>query len=129
MATAISATPSAMNVEQPAEKVKGKFQRFCDWTKEHKKEIAVALLIIGIAAFTFGAGAILAIIPLTNFTVFHVGGFFVSLFSFNGLSITGLSTTGQLFFAGIGGLIFGGMMAGFGGGMLAGIPNKEKESN
>jgi hypothetical protein len=125
MTTAISSSHSTTILEQP--EPKGKFQHFCDWMKDHKKGIAVALLIIGIAAFTFGAGALLAIIPLSNFTVFHVGGFIVSLFSFNGMSITGLTTTGKLFFAGLGGLLFGGMVAGFGAGMLTGIPPKENQ--
>jgi hypothetical protein len=103
----------------------GKFERFSNWVSAHKKEIAIALLIIGIAALTFGVGALLAIIPLSNFTVFHFAVFAMKLFTYNGANISGLSTTGSLFFAGLGGVIGGGALAGFGAGMLTGIPSQK----
>lgn len=48
-------------VLQQEEGVKpGKFQALASWVKENKKTIAVVCLIIGIAAVTFGIGAIAA---------------------------------------------------------------------
>lgn len=126
--TALVSEINHTEIPKPAqEQPKGKFQRFCDWTKANKKAIAVTILIIGVACLTFGVGSLLAIIPLSHFTVLHMGSFIAGLFTYSGLDITGLSTTGILFFTGLGAVIAGGMFAGFGSGMLAGIPGKEEE--
>lgn len=110
----------------PTEEQPGKFQRFCNWAKAHKKGIAIALLIIGIACATFGAGAILSLIPLTSFSTIQLAGFFFSLFSFHGLVLAGMSSKGILFLTGVGSFILGSSLACFGGGILAGLPSAGK---
>lgn len=106
---------------------KGRFQRLCDWAKEHKREIAIALIIMGIAALTFGLGAIigiLAVAPVTPFSYLY--GFFYSLFQFapSG-AIVGLTVNGSLFVSGIGCAMGGTALTCFGKGMLNGLKKED----
>jgi hypothetical protein len=118
-----------VQISPSVEPPKGRFQKFSDWMGAHKRAIAVGILLTGIAMMAFGAGAILAIIPLSNFTTLHFGTFVVSLFTYSPDfgSITGLSMTGILFFSGIGSALVGGMFAGFGSGVLSGTSSKTQK--
>jgi hypothetical protein len=119
---------SSLQVATPAAApTQGKFQRFCDWVGDHKREIAVAMLIIGVACFAFGTASVLSIMPISNFyNTIAVVSFLVGLFTFDSHGwITGLTTTGFLFFIGIGAVIMGGILIGFGSGVLVGSSKKE----
>ena len=114
-------TQSRLNLEPP----KGKFHRFCDWMRDHKREIGIALLVIGIASLAFGMGAVICILPVTHFTTVSVASFAIKLFIYKGGAICGLSGDGLLFFTAVGSVIGGGMLAGLGGGLWLGT-SREK---
>jgi hypothetical protein len=100
--------PSALTSSNFFVSVKNKFQCLREWTQEHKKEMATAILILGIAAVFFSVGAVYGLI-IPTLMKGSVLNFIYSLFSFDSgsIAITGLSKIGTLFFTSIG-FLYGG---------------------
>lgn len=104
---------------------KGKFTAFCDWVRDNKREIAIAILIVGIASIVFGVAVLISLMPITHFQTFQIIPFVAGLFKFKGVWVVGLSTKGKLFFAAIGSIIGGALFTGYGSGVLSALPKKD----
>ena len=76
----------------PAEQSPQKIHPLCAWVKENKKSIAVALMIVAIAAVTFGIGAIAAAAAGAAVTASVVGGKLVFALGINkALLVSGIA--------------------------------------
>lgn len=105
------ANPNANIAQKPAPK-----GGFCNWVRENKTTIAIALLILGIGALTAGIGLLAGALSggvagLMTLTLGTKGPVFV------------LSLSGKLAVAGASAALGGLAFTSFSSGMLAGIPS------
>lgn len=111
-----SITNIANPIADPAQKASSE-GGFCNWVREHKTHIAVALLILGVGALTAGIGMVAAALSAKG-----IMGLVALIPGKAGLAVA-LSSSGELALAGAATALAGLVVTSFSSGMFAGIPS------
>jgi len=120
MSSVTNQNPSIVNIASPLADPAQKLSSeggFCNWVREHKTHIAVALLILGIGALSVGIGM------LAGALSGGIAGLVTVILGAKGAPVVVLTLSGKMAVAGaataLGGLAF----TSFSSGMLAGMPS------